>query len=683
MVTLDALNSDSNPFTKGLNVQSLNGATIASAETLATANTKFTRYDVPGNYPYVHQSVDTPSSFTAGEKNSSCVASSTVMALAHLGKVNGNLGQKVLELYRGSAGIGPVTPGTGREGSEAALRAYGINQIGFNYTTRTPSPFHLHSLQDVVNALESNNVVILVGTGLTGGGHAILVRGYLKDGADVRLIVNDSWGNKNAGNYGRVSNGAGAVYTWEQIQSFSWAFKVNASAASTPNLNQWRGEYYPNTAFYGTPVVRGDNTINFNWGGASPVAGVPGSNFSVRWKRTASFPSSGVYRFRTTSDDGLRIFIDGRPILNQWYPHAPTQVNSDVYIAAGQRTVTVEYYQGGGGALAQVDWAYQNPGGLWEGSYYNNRSLAGAPAFVRQDGNINFSWGMGSPGVGVGSDNFSVRWNRSLYLPGGAWQFYTRSDDGSRVYLNGGLILNQWWDHAAQNAYSAYYKLEPGQKNLTVDFYENGGGASMQFSYWPRIQAEYYDQRDFRGTYKSAVLNSLDQNWLWSGPHKALWQTQDNFSTRYTWPVSLRGGDYRICIDSDDGFRFYVDGQLKISRWYDSSAQTCQTIAISAGWKTFRVEHYENGGGARVRMTWGRADGTAWYGTAQPSSNGAATYLTDDQAALAAAEPVEAETVDDYFSILHEQGTLGLGLEAEEQAANEALYQVMLPIVIR
>ncbi len=687
VVTLDALNSDSNPFTKGLNIQTLDGSTVASAETQATSSTNFVRVLVPGFNPttfepYVHQKLDTPQSFSNADKGSSCGSSSTVTVLASLGKVNAPIGNRVPEFHNGHLYNGVWVPSASRglEPVEIALIAYGVKQ--------TPNFRLQNNLQGIINAVERNHAVI-IGTGLTSGdGHIVTIIGYDRSGNDVRLIVNDSWGNKNSPRYGTQRDGAGVVYTWETLSlGWKWNIEINATAPGAGTYdtypNQWRGEYYPNTAFSGVPVVRGDNAINFNWGAGNPLAGIPADNFSARWKRTATFPSSGVYRFRTTSDDGLRIYIDGRPILNQWYPHPPTQVNSDVYVAGGQHTIVVEYYEAAGGAQAQVDWVYQSPSGLWEGNYYNNPTLTGEPAFVRQDTYINFGWGAGNPGVGIAADNFSVRWTGNLNLPGGAWQFYTSSDDGSRVFLNGKLIVNQWQDHPVQSAYSTYSKLDAGQKNVTVDFYERGGGASMQFSYWPRIQAEYWDRRDFSGTYKSAVLDSVDQNWGLSGPHKEWWQLQDNFSTRYTWPVSLRGGNYKICIDSDDGFRFYVDEKKEIDRWYDSNGTSCQNVAISAGWKTFRVDHYENGGMARVRMTWGRADGTAWYGTAQPSSSGAVTYVTDDQAALMAVEPAQADTVEDYFRILHEHGTLGLGLEAQNQATDTALYNVLLPIVIR
>ncbi|MCA9913328.1 MAG: hypothetical protein KC496_08255, partial [Anaerolineae bacterium] len=65
--------------------------------------------------------------------------------------------------------------------------------------------------------------------------------------------------------------------------------------------------------------------------------------------------------------------------------------------------------------LAQTNLQQQT----WNAEYFNNPYLAGTPSFTRQDGGIGFDWGMESPGRGIPADNFSVRWGKGGYLPGG------------------------------------------------------------------------------------------------------------------------------------------------------------------------------------------------------------------------------------------------------------------------
>ena len=68
--------------------------------------------------------------------------------------------------------------------------------------------------------------------------------------------------------------------------------------------------------------------------------------------------------------------------------------------------------------------------------YYNNPTYRDHPAFTRNDANIAFNWGVNSPGNGVGSDNFSVRWATDVQLNPGTYRFYALADDNIRIVFN-------------------------------------------------------------------------------------------------------------------------------------------------------------------------------------------------------------------------------------------------------
>ena len=55
----------------------------------------------------------------------------------------------------------------------------------------------------------------------------------------------------------------------------------------------------------------------------------------------------------------------------------------------------------------------------WRARYWNNKDLAGNPVVERDEGEINYNWGGGSPDGAVNSDKFSARWTRYLYLEAG------------------------------------------------------------------------------------------------------------------------------------------------------------------------------------------------------------------------------------------------------------------------
>ena len=118
------------------------------------------------------------------------------------------------------------------------------------------------------------------------------------------------------------------------------------------------GTYYSGTALAGTPLVTRVQAVDFDWGTGRPAVGVPADNFSVRWTGTVTVPTTGSYRFRTVSDDGVRLWVGGTQRINNWTVHAPTTNTSGAFnLTAGQRvTVTLEYYERGGGAVMRLQW---------------------------------------------------------------------------------------------------------------------------------------------------------------------------------------------------------------------------------------------------------------------------------------------------------------------------------------
>ncbi len=106
-------------------------------------------------------------------------------------------------------------------------------------------------------------------------------------------------------------------------------------------------------------LTRVDSIINFNWP-ASPAAGVKTDNFSVRWTGRVQAPIAGTYRFSTVSDDGIRVWVNGQLVINNWTDHAPvTNTSAAITLAAGTRyTVIVEFYEHTGGAAAALRWSY-------------------------------------------------------------------------------------------------------------------------------------------------------------------------------------------------------------------------------------------------------------------------------------------------------------------------------------
>ena len=115
-------------------------------------------------------------------------------------------------------------------------------------------------------------------------------------------------------------------------------------------------------------------------------------------------------------------------------------------------------------------------GGLFA-QYFNNQDFTN-PVLTRTDATINFDWGQGSPDRAVTTDYFSVRWvGQILPTRSEAYTFYTHSDDGVKLWVNGQLLIDHWAPHAvAENR--GVINLIAGQKvDIRLDYYEHTGHA--------------------------------------------------------------------------------------------------------------------------------------------------------------------------------------------------------------
>ena len=118
---------------------------------------------------------------------------------------------------------------------------------------------------------------------------------------------------------------------------------------------RWRGEYFNNPNLSGDPVrVHHDSEINFNWGNDAPSGSVNADNFSVRWTNTLDFPRTGNYRFETETDDGVRLYVDDQPVIDQWHTMARKRYRYDAQISQGKHRIRMEYFDAGGSAYARL-----------------------------------------------------------------------------------------------------------------------------------------------------------------------------------------------------------------------------------------------------------------------------------------------------------------------------------------
>lgn len=115
------------------------------------------------------------------------------------------------------------------------------------------------------------------------------------------------------------------------------------------------------------------------------------------------------------------------------------------------------------------------------GQYFNNKDLTNLK-ITRVDPTVNFNWRKSAP-TGMGIDTFSVRWTGKIYVKqSGLHSLYLKSDDGSRLWIDGKLVIDRWINQRATE-YRTNLTLTTGFHDIKIEYFENNGNASAVLSW--------------------------------------------------------------------------------------------------------------------------------------------------------------------------------------------------------
>lgn len=217
-----------------------------------------------------------------------------------------------------------------------------------------------------------------------------------------------------------------------------------------------------------------------------PAAGVR----DATWEADLHIPREGLYRFRLRStaplDDRCFFIAAERAVVSAEQTH---------HLLAGRCAVRLVARGMAPDERLTVEW--QTPGRDWEplpanrvyafdglgerglrGSYFANPHLAGEPVMTRID-----LLPAAAPDVALPWQSHSVRWEGFLEAPvAGAYSLSIKSDDGSRLYINGALLIDNWGVHGAELR-SGVVQLTQGRHALMIEYFDQGGGRTMEF-FW-------------------------------------------------------------------------------------------------------------------------------------------------------------------------------------------------------
>lgn len=151
----------------------------------------------------------------------------------------------------------------------------------------------------------------------------------------------------------RSRAGAGATVTYASGSTIGTEFTSGVLKASSGE--GFAGEYFDNATLEGKPEIRrADSQIDF----VRPPAPLNKSKWSARWTTTLTARKSGSTIFHFRADDGCRLFVDDKPVIDHWQPSPAETLSATVELKANKSyKIRAEYYQGGGDGVAQLTWS--------------------------------------------------------------------------------------------------------------------------------------------------------------------------------------------------------------------------------------------------------------------------------------------------------------------------------------
>jgi hypothetical protein len=494
------------------------------------------------------------------------------------------------------------------------------------------------------SATENSGVI-----GLKAGKHTISV-GYFQQSGDNVLSVSYAGPDlskqtiPNSSLY-RVSTSSllPAVNPSNTVNGLDYKYYEASSYSSVPSFN-------------GLTPVKSGTTDNFDISLANRT-----SAYSFSFTGYVDVPSDGQYTFYTTSDDGSNLYIDGVLVVNNDGLHSAREQSGVVGLKAGKHTISTGYFQQGGDNILSVSYSGPgvskqkipndalytvstsnllsavNPSNVVNGldySYYEASDYHSLPSFkeltpVKTGTTNTFDISLANR-----SEAFSFNFTGFIDVPSdGQYTFYTTSDDGSSLYIDGVLVVNNDVIQRATER-SGVIGLKAGKHALSVGYFQQSGDKILSVSYaGPGVSKQNIPASVL---YRSSSLSTLSQTGLlpalnpsnlvngldykyyeassyssvpsFSGltPVKtgsasnfdvSLANRSNAFSFNFTGFVDIPvDGQYTFYTTSDDGSNLYIDNVLVVNNdGLHSAREQSGVIGLQAGKHAISVGYFQQG----------------------------------------------------------------------------------------
>jgi beta-glucosidase len=117
------------------------------------------------------------------------------------------------------------------------------------------------------------------------------------------------------------------------------------------------GSYYQNTELTGTAAFsRVDRMVNLKLETIERIGGLKADNLGIKWEGKVKPKESGIYKFHLSSDDGVRLYIDNKLVIDDWRDRSAAYNSYDMKLEAGKSyNIKLEYFNGKYGGSIRFD----------------------------------------------------------------------------------------------------------------------------------------------------------------------------------------------------------------------------------------------------------------------------------------------------------------------------------------
>lgn len=324
-------------------------------------------------------------------------------------------------------------------------------------------------------------------------------------------------------------------YGWYSRYTHS-AYTLADPEGDLENQRKWLVEYFTNENLQGAPFQRSKvDAVAFNWGSGSPLKYhidlpwplpdididlMPTDHFSVRFSKIQRF-RNGWYRFTLRGDDGIRLWIDDKLVINAWRNQSATEYTAECYLTGGDHIMRIEYYERTGQASVNFDVEPIN----FHYEVFEDILLSGTPGATFDDTATEIEWRHAPPVSSLNQGQFSLRGKANFNFHAGKYRFHAIHTGGCRIYLDNNLVFDDWDGTGAINPEVA---ISTGSHEVRVEFKQEDTipapgvkgyyRAALNFGWTDQQwQADFYHD-SAREALKDAVDLKPDHNYM-------LWRT--------------------------------------------------------------------------------------------------------------------------------------------------------------